>query len=79
MNQKNLNNSVITKKDLIGVFFRSFPIDWSWNYIKQQNLGYAYAMIPILNKVYKKKKTVLMHISGILNFLILHLGFPPYL
>ena len=54
MNQKNLNNSVITKKDLIGVFFRSFPIDWSWNYIKQQNLGYAYAMIPILNKGYTK-------------------------
>ena len=56
MNQKNLNNSVITKKDLIGVFFRSFTIEWSWNYIKQQNLGYAYAMIPILNKVYKKKE-----------------------
>lgn len=55
MKQRNLNNSILTKKELRGVFFRSFPIDWSWNYIKQQNLGYAYAMIPIINKFYKNE------------------------
>ena len=37
------------------VFFRSFPMEWTWNYEKQQNLGYTYAMIPISEKLYKDK------------------------
>ena len=37
------------------VFFRSFPMEWTWNYEKQQNLGYTYALIPIIEKLYKDK------------------------
>ena len=48
-------SKLITKRDLRKVFFRSFPMEWTWNYEKQQNLGYTYAMIPIIEKLYKDK------------------------
>lgn len=38
-------SKLITKRDLRKVFFRSFPMEWTWNYEKQQNLGYTYAMM----------------------------------
>ena len=47
------NSSVITKKDLKQVFVRSFALEWSWNYFKQQNIGFASSIIPALNKIYK--------------------------
>lgn len=56
MKPKNFNESSITRKDLRGVYLRSMAIEWPWNYIKQQNLGYAFAMIPILNKLYQNKE-----------------------
>ena len=43
----------ITKKDLMKVFWRSFTMEWSWNYERQSNMSYTYAMIPIINKLYK--------------------------
>lgn len=45
----------ITKKDLNKVFWRSFSMEFSWNYERQMNMAYAYAMIPILKKLYKTK------------------------
>ena len=48
-------SKLITKRDLRKVFFRSFPMEWTWNYEKQQNLGYTYALIPIIEKLYKDK------------------------
>ena len=46
----------ITKKDLMKVFWRSFTMEWSWNYERQTNMSYTYAMIPIINKLYKTTK-----------------------
>lgn len=46
----------ITKKDLMKVFWRSFTMEWSWNYERQANMSYTYAMIPIINKLYKTTK-----------------------
>lgn len=46
----------ITKKDLMKVFWRSFTMEWSWNYERQSNMSYTYAMIPIINKLYKTTK-----------------------
>ena len=43
----------ITKKDLMKVFWRSFTMEWSWNYERQSNMSYTYAMIPIINKMLK--------------------------
>lgn len=55
MTQKNSSNKIITNKDLTRTFLRSLPLEWSWNYVKQQNLGYAYAILPMIKKLYAEK------------------------
>ena len=47
------NDIAITKKDLMKVFWRSFTMEWSWNYERQANMSYAYSMMPIIKKLYK--------------------------
>lgn len=46
----------VTKKDLRKVFWRSIPMEHAWNYERMMNVGYCYAMIPILKKLYPKKE-----------------------
>lgn len=46
---------VLNKRDLMKVFWRSFTMEWTWNYERQANLGYGFAMVPILEKLYKDK------------------------
>lgn len=46
----------ITKKDLRKVFLRSIPMEHAWNYERMMNVGYCYAMIPALKKLYPNKK-----------------------
>lgn len=46
----------ITHKDLMNVFWRSFPFEISWNYARQMHMGFAYSMAPIIKKLYKKKE-----------------------
>ena len=41
---------VLNKRDLMKVFWRSFTMEWTWNYERQANLGYGFAMVPILEK-----------------------------
>ncbi|WP_269410343.1 PTS system mannose/fructose/sorbose family transporter subunit IID [Lentibacillus daqui] len=54
--EKSLEKSPeISKKDLNRLFWRSFQMEFSWNYERQASLAYTYAMIPILKKLYKKK------------------------
>lgn len=50
------NSSIITKKDLMKTFWRSFTVEWSWNYERQMNLGYGFSMSPAIEKIYKNKK-----------------------
>ena len=38
------NSNLITKKDLMRTFWRSFTAEWSWNYERQMNLGYSFAV-----------------------------------
>ena len=52
---KNETNSVITKKDLRKVFWKSLPFEISWNYVRQDHMGFAYSMTPIIEKLYKTK------------------------
>ncbi|SCI04527.1 PTS system mannose-specific EIID component [uncultured Clostridium sp.] len=47
------DSTTITKKDLMKVFWRSFTMEWSWNYERQANMSYAYGMMPIIKKLYK--------------------------
>lgn len=46
----------ITKKDLNKVFWRSFGMEWSWNYERQMNVAFAHALIPIIEKLYPSKQ-----------------------
>lgn len=55
-NSSDQMEGVLTKKDLMNVFWRSFTMEWAWNYERQMNLGYCYSMIPVLDKLYDKKE-----------------------
>lgn len=46
----------LTKKDRMNVWWRSQFLQASWNYERMQNVGWAYAMIPALKKLYHTKE-----------------------
>lgn len=43
--------------DLLGVFWRSFFIQASWSYAQLQSLGFAFAFIPVLRRLYPDRET----------------------
>ncbi|NUU68389.1 PTS system mannose/fructose/sorbose family transporter subunit IID [Enterobacteriaceae bacterium BIT-l23] len=45
----------ITPRDLRRVFWRSFQMEFSWNYERQMNLAFVYALMPVLKKLYHNK------------------------
>jgi fructoselysine and glucoselysine-specific PTS system IID component len=49
-------NGKLTKKDLQKLFWRSIPYEHSWNYERMGNGGFAWALMPILKKLYPDKK-----------------------
>jgi PTS system mannose-specific IID component len=42
--------------DLLGVFWRSFFIQASWSYDQLQSLGFAFAFIPVLRRLYPDRE-----------------------
>ncbi len=48
--------SVITKRDLMRVFYRSLTLELSWNFVRQMHGGFVYAMSPIIQKLYRNKE-----------------------
>ena len=48
-------NSVVTKRDLVKMFIRSLPLEISWDYARQDHIGFAYSLSPVLKKLYKTK------------------------
>lgn len=46
----------ITKKDLKNLFARSIPYEHSWNYERMGNVGYTWALLNILKKLYPDKE-----------------------
>ncbi len=42
----------ITRKDLQQLFFRTIPYEHSWNYERMGNVGFTWALMPILRKLY---------------------------
>ena len=42
----------LTKKDLNQLFIRSNAIQSAFNFERQQAMGFEWAMIPIINKLY---------------------------
>ncbi|WP_417774562.1 PTS system mannose/fructose/sorbose family transporter subunit IID [Scopulibacillus cellulosilyticus] len=65
---ENKPSNELSKKDLNRLFWRSFQMEFSWNYERQQNIGYVYAMIPILKKLYKKKEDLSKALKRHLEF-----------
>lgn len=49
----NSNSEKLTKKEIRQVFWRSCQLDSSWNFERQQNLGYSYAMVPVIKRLFK--------------------------
>ena len=43
----------LTKKELRQIFWRSCMLDSSWNYERQQNIGYSYAMTHVVKKLHE--------------------------
>ncbi|MDR0922260.1 MAG: PTS system mannose/fructose/sorbose family transporter subunit IID [Lactobacillales bacterium] len=64
-----LPNSKITRKDFWSVFFRSLTLDVSWNYERMQNLAYAYAMAPIIRRLYNTPEERKMALERHLEFM----------
>ena len=50
------NTSVITRKDLRKIFWKSLPFEISWNYVRQDHMGFAYSMTPVIEKLYQTKE-----------------------
>ena len=46
----------LDKKDLIKIFWRSIPYEHSWNYERLGNVGFTFALLPVLQKLYPDKK-----------------------
>lgn len=46
----------LSKRDRLAVAWRSTFIQGSWNYERMQNLGWAYALIPAIKKLYTSKE-----------------------
>ncbi|NOW02520.1 PTS system mannose/fructose/sorbose family transporter subunit IID [Clostridium beijerinckii] len=55
-NLEQSNDVKVTKNDLKKMFLRGLALEYSWNYERQQNMGYCYAMMPVIKKLYKKKE-----------------------
>lgn len=53
----------LTEKELKQIYVRSCQLDISWNYERQQHMGYSYALTPVIRKLYpgeenKEKRVV---------------------
>lgn len=48
-----MSEKKLTQSDLKSIFIRSNLHQGSWNYERMQALGYCYAMIPAIKRLYK--------------------------
>ncbi|EOG8150433.1 PTS system mannose/fructose/sorbose family transporter subunit IID [Citrobacter werkmanii] len=58
----------VTARDLRRVFWRSFMMEFSWNYERQMNLAFAYTLIPVLKKLYTRKEDLAQALKRHLAF-----------
>ncbi|OUQ12083.1 PTS mannose transporter subunit IID [Massilimicrobiota sp. An142] len=64
----NNENTVITKKDLRKMFWRSLPMEFSWHYERQMHMGFCTMISDGLRKIYKNnpeglKKALQRHLE----------------
>ncbi|MFH1824682.1 MAG: PTS system mannose/fructose/sorbose family transporter subunit IID [Candidatus Firestonebacteria bacterium] len=63
---------LIKKIDLLKVLIRSFFIETSWNFEGMQNIGFAYALLPVVSKICKTKEEKVKFIKRHIKFLNTH-------
>ncbi|HGK5724897.1 TPA: PTS system mannose/fructose/sorbose family transporter subunit IID [Salmonella enterica subsp. enterica serovar Typhimurium] len=59
---------LVTARDLRRVFWRSFQMEFSWNYERQMNLAFVYTLIPVLKKLYSRKEDLAEALKRHLTF-----------
>lgn len=64
----------LTKKEINQVFWRSFGMEWDWNYERQMNMAYCYCMLPVIKNYIQIKKTKLQLCNVTWNSSIQHLN-----
>ena len=50
--------NLVTNRDLRRIFFRSMLLEANFNFETWQNTGFAFAMMPVLKKLYKTKESM---------------------
>jgi mannose/fructose/N-acetylgalactosamine-specific phosphotransferase system component IID len=58
----------IRTSDLVGVFWRSFFIQSSWSYKRMQSLGFAFALIPVLRRLYPDRAEFASRLSAHMEY-----------
>jgi mannose/fructose/N-acetylgalactosamine-specific phosphotransferase system component IID len=58
----------LTRRDLWGIWWRSFLLQISWNFERMQAMGYCYIMLPILQKMYPSKEELAARLQANLEF-----------
>ncbi len=51
-------STLVTKRDIRNVFFRSLALEASFNFERMQATGFCYSMIPVLKKIYNTKESM---------------------
>lgn len=61
-------DSKLTKQDLMNLAIRTLPMEHAWNYERMMHIGYAWALLPILKKIYPNKKELKEALARHLEF-----------
>lgn len=69
----------LTKKELRQGFWRSFTTSHSWHFERQQHMAFAYAMIPVINKLYSNKEDRIQGYERHLEFYNCQAVFHPFI
>ncbi|STV34859.1 PTS system protein [Klebsiella pneumoniae] len=65
----------ITPRDLRRVFWRSFQMEFSWNYERQMNLAFVYALTPVLKKLYPRREELARSAEAASGFFQYHAAY----
>jgi fructoselysine and glucoselysine-specific PTS system IID component len=59
---------LLNNRDIRNIFFRSMALEANFNFETCQNTGFAFALIPVLKKLYKTKEAMSAALKRHLNF-----------
>jgi PTS system mannose-specific IID component len=68
-NEKDITQAPsFSKPEIRSIFFRSLALEANFNFETCQNTGFAFAMIPVIRKVYKTKEAIALALKRHLQF-----------